>query len=88
MNSIDDNTTEISDNATLKTLFKSECKFDYGSSDDKTVASIPSNSLHIEPKAQFYILEKQKLLTLEVLVVSKRSHLLQKSLTTHLLPDG
>ena len=88
MNSIDDNTTEISDNATLKTNYKSECKFDYGSSDDKMVASIPSNSLPIEPKNTILHIGKTKLLTLEVLVVSRMSHLLQKSLTTHILPDS
>ena len=87
MNSIDDNATEISDNAVLKTNYKSECEFDYGSSDDKMFASITSNSLHIEPKKHLTYW-KNKLLTLEVSILSKKNHLLQKSLTTHLLPDG
>ena len=88
MNSIDDNTTEISDNAVLKINYKSECEFNYGSSDDKMVASITSNSLHIEPKKPNFTYWKNKLLTLEVSILSKMNHLLQKSLTTHLLPDG
>ena len=50
VNSIDENTTDNSDNAMLNTNYNPECESDYDSSDDTMVASIACNTLQIERK--------------------------------------